>query len=72
MKMTIIIINRLNKCKFKKGVLKSMVCKLRLVVVSPKAKKKQHACTPSSLRDLCSELFTGTAALKFENMAAIA
>ena len=37
----------------------------RLTVVSHKAKKKQHACASSGLRDHYSELFTQMAALKF-------
>ena len=39
----------------------------RLMVVSREAKKKQHVCTSSGLRDHYSELFTRMAALKFEN-----
>ena len=39
--------------------------KSRLTVVSREAKKKQHACASSSLRDHYSELFTWMAALKF-------
>ena len=34
----------------------------RLTVVSREAKKKQHACTSSGLRDHYSELFTWMAA----------
>ena len=37
------------------------------MVVSHKAKKKQHARTSSGLYDHYSELFTQMAALKFEN-----
>ena len=37
----------------------------RLTVVSREAKKKQHACASSGLRDHYSELFTRMAALKF-------
>ena len=37
------------------------------MVVSHKAKKKQHAHVSSGLRDHYSELFTQLAALKFEN-----
>ena len=37
----------------------------RLTVVSREAKKKQHACASSGLRDHYSELFTQMAALKF-------
>ena len=37
----------------------------RLTVVSREAKKKQHACASSGLRDHYSELFTLMAALKF-------
>ena len=36
----------------------------RLVVVSCEAKKRQHACASSDLRDHCSELFTCMAAQK--------
>ena len=39
----------------------------RLTVVSCKAKKKQHTCASSGLRDHYSELFIWMAALKFEN-----
>ena len=39
--------------------------KSRLTVVSREAKKKQHACASSGLRDHYSELFTRMAALKF-------
>ena len=38
----------------------------RLTVVSREAKKKQHACMSSGLRDHYSELFIQMAALKFE------
>ena len=41
--------------------------KLRLTVVSRKAKKKQHAHTSSGLHEHYSKLFTWMAALKFEN-----
>ena len=37
----------------------------RLMVVIREAKKKQHACASSGLRDHYSELFTRMAALKF-------
>ena len=39
----------------------------RLIVVSDEAKKKQHACTFSGLRNYYYELFTSMVALKFVN-----
>ena len=39
-------------------------CESRRAVVSCEAKKKQHACASSGLRDHYSELFTWTAAVK--------
>ena len=41
---------------------------LRLMVVSHKAKKQQHASVSSGLHDHYSELFTRMAALKLENV----
>ena len=46
---------------------KNFIIESRLTVVSRKAKKKQHACASSGLRDHYCELFTSTAALKFAN-----
>ena len=39
----------------------------RRAVVSREAKKKQHACASSGLRDRYSELFTRMEALKLKN-----
>ena len=49
--------------------IKSPVCPptSRLMAVSRKAKKKQHACASSGLRDQYNELFTWMAALKLLN-----
>ena len=45
----------------------SKVLQSRLMVVSCKAKKKQHACVSFVQHNHYSQLFTQMAALKFEN-----